>query len=354
MTKLYFKALLGLLLLTPVVGYSIDSTPKPETLCVFGDSLSDPGNLAAIYNNSTFPQPPFFGNRISNGYVMAEVFADSLGLTLDGFYTELSTHGSYSGTNFAIAGARYRDTGTGIDLGSQVSTYLGFSAPCGHSKGLSLIIAGGNDIREAIDYAIVGNPEWAAQVISDAVTAFFFEVMQPLINAGHRNFLVANVPDLGRVPEIISKDKTYAALGYINAGDLINIATTLTTSFNIALQTAVANLREGNSNISIVEFDIFTKLNRYLTRMEKRDHVIDVGMITGYDTDVTAAGQLEITNMTCAGSNPDCEFSNLRKLNQRVFWDGLHPSARTHKFFGYRLKAYYQCVSRDMSGGRCR
>jgi outer membrane lipase/esterase len=46
---------------------------------VFGDSLSDNGNLAAALH-TTFPNPPSFDNSFTNGPVAVQLLAESLGL----------------------------------------------------------------------------------------------------------------------------------------------------------------------------------------------------------------------------------------------------------------------------------
>ncbi len=67
-----------------------------SALYVFGDSLSDTGN---VYNSlgGAYPPPPYFNGRFSNGPVWVETFAANLGLTANA-----ATGG---GTNWAFGGA---------------------------------------------------------------------------------------------------------------------------------------------------------------------------------------------------------------------------------------------------------
>jgi phospholipase/lecithinase/hemolysin len=48
-------------------------------LYVFGDSLSDPGNVFNL-SGSTQPPAPYFNGRLSNGLVWSEYLAQSLNL----------------------------------------------------------------------------------------------------------------------------------------------------------------------------------------------------------------------------------------------------------------------------------
>ena len=55
--------------------------PSFSRVFVFGDSLSDTGNLASVIG--PFPAPPYFMNRVSNGPVAVEALAARLGHTAE-------------------------------------------------------------------------------------------------------------------------------------------------------------------------------------------------------------------------------------------------------------------------------
>src|ERR1700750_477908 len=113
---------------------------RSSTLVVFGDSLSDNGNLFAL---TGFPQPPAWEGRSSNGRVYAEQLADLLHMKLD---------------DRAFAGAEASDASppvivdpaTGqplpINLPTQIAGYLadlgGHKAPPGTT---ALLNIGSND-----------------------------------------------------------------------------------------------------------------------------------------------------------------------------------------------------------------
>ena len=69
---------------------------------VFGDSLSDNGNLAALFG-LTFPNPPSYHDSFTNGPVAVSLLAQSLGLSLNPslWLTSLVP----AGTNYAVGGA---------------------------------------------------------------------------------------------------------------------------------------------------------------------------------------------------------------------------------------------------------
>jgi phospholipase/lecithinase/hemolysin len=51
-----------------------------SNIFVFGDSLSDTGNLFKLTGDLFPPSPPYFNGRLSNGKVAVEYLDDRLGL----------------------------------------------------------------------------------------------------------------------------------------------------------------------------------------------------------------------------------------------------------------------------------
>lgn len=70
-----------------------------EKLYVFGDSLSDSGN-SGVLSGGTFPAPPYFENRFSNGKVAVEYLWDILNPGNSTFTASL-----VGGSNYAVGGS---------------------------------------------------------------------------------------------------------------------------------------------------------------------------------------------------------------------------------------------------------
>jgi phospholipase/lecithinase/hemolysin len=97
---------------------------------VFGDSLSDNGNLAAGLH-TTFPNPPSFNNSFTNGSVAVQLLAESLGLTANASLW-LTAPSVPAGTNYAVGGATSATPdAVGINLLNQVGAYSTYAA--GHA-----------------------------------------------------------------------------------------------------------------------------------------------------------------------------------------------------------------------------
>src|SRR6185437_8067254 len=126
---------------------------RKSTLVVFGDSLSDNGNLFAL---TGFPQPPAFEGRASNGPVYVEQLADLLHMNLD---------------DRAFAGAEASNTSppvivnpaTGqplpINLPTQIAGYLadlgGHKAPHGTTALISIGLAINELTQAGVDHIIL-------------------------------------------------------------------------------------------------------------------------------------------------------------------------------------------------------
>jgi len=145
---------------------------------------------------NTFPPPPYFQGRFSNGPVWVEQLAPLLGLTPN------------PNTNFAFGGAT---TGTDNTLNTSFQTPLptplpalqqeinGFTAPLkaakqsADPKALYIVWAGANDYLPTISsFKPFQQPDKPVENLSDAVKS--------LAGVGAKNILVVNLPDLGEIP----------------------------------------------------------------------------------------------------------------------------------------------------------
>jgi phospholipase/lecithinase/hemolysin len=312
---------------------------------VFGDSLSDTGNLAEI-DGANFPSATFFNDSVGNGPPALEVLTQQItgqallpSLFENGF---VDTHNLFKGTvglgsasgiigtNYAIAGATANaaqsnilglspggpvasHTGTG-DLTDQVSGFLrrpGATANTADPNSLYTIFIGGNDIRTAT-IGLSNGSLTATQgnlVVSNAVGAIVDNI-QRLIADGAKNFFVPNLGDVGGIPEF--------AEGTSATED--KLATALSVQFDQQLLVALAVLQAQNPSANINLFDFFDFANQV----------------------AADAAQLGITNVTdpCLASNDVTVNANCMLPNgkpdfaQFLFWDQIHPTAEVQQAWG--------------------
>ena len=179
-----------------------------SALYVFGDSLSDPGNAWVLSGETTtapyapVPDYPYDSHRFSNGKTWAEVLANELGNYRGG----RPAYKSRWFGNYAVGGARAQGTNElKPTFGDQVQMYLGRTGGVADPNALYVVQFGGNDIRDALTAGqtlAAGYPaEDPTVIIGNAIYATGYYIAM-LRQAGATRFLIANAPNLGKVPVI--------------------------------------------------------------------------------------------------------------------------------------------------------
>ena len=261
---------------------------------VFGDSLSDTGNLASVAGD--FP-PPFFENRVSNGPVGVEVLAEKLGHTAD---ASLHLIGSSVGSNYAVAGANALGSEP-IDLATQILLFQanhGFVAP---PDALYVVFIGGNDVRSARGVSDLSDAKLIVQAAANEVR----QAIETLILTGARSFALVNSPNIGVIPE------TQILAELTGNPGLVEHARKLSKEYRRALHVSASQIEE-NYEVSIAEFDLYKFFNKLVANADS----------LGFTNSTEACFSL------VTGFHPDCNF------DQFVFFDEIHPTARTHALAG--------------------
>ncbi len=260
------------LALATAVGVSSGaSAQKIDEIYVFGDSLSDVGKVFEATQGKKPPNPPYFSGRFSNGPVWVDYLASQLKLT------------SNPDTNFAIGGAT---TGTFKNeipgLLAQIERFKATRSSA-DPDALYLIWAGANDY--------LGGGTDPAVPVSNLTRA-----VQSLEALGAKNIAVVNLPDLGKLPETRTSERS-ASL------------TRVTHKHNSRLATAISNLRQkAGPGIKITYLDANAIFNQVLKAPEK-------------------FGFKNVTQ-PCISPGSICD-----NPNEYFFWDGIHPTTAAHKLF---------------------
>ncbi|PZD64485.1 autotransporter domain-containing esterase [Pantoea ananatis] len=158
------------------------TTPLPamawDSLTVFGDSLSDTGNVGRFtYNSATNP-------------LYDEILARQAGLTLQ--------PSSQGGSNYAAGGAvAVPAINSQFNTQDQVARYLASTNGRADPNGLYIHWIGGNDLAAA-----VALPPLATTLIDNSAGAAVSQV-KALLNAGAGTVIVPTVPNVGATPALI-------------------------------------------------------------------------------------------------------------------------------------------------------
>ena len=273
---------------------------------VFGDSLSDTGNLFLLTGGTSgdvfttdpsksprLPTPPFYDGRASNGPVWIEQFAARLGMVVP-------QPAFAGGTNYAFIGAV---SGPGSSspypiptVRGQVDLYLSIGSPATPDD-LFVVWGGANDF-------LYGQTDSTVPVSNLVRT---IETLHSQANASR--FLVPNLPPLGRTPTGAALDP----VGY----DL------LTTEFNTLLDTELDTVRD-SLGVTIYEFDVHAHFERLLADPAA------YGL-----TNVTRpALALEEDTSSPLFGYPTYPYTLQFDPDESLFFDGVHPTARGHFLLG--------------------
>ncbi len=276
-----------------------------DRIVVFGDSLSDPGNDFALINEQNTPpydNPEYMdqliiphvpyakgGHHYSNGATWIEQFARRRGLVQ--YVTPAWQSAGTQAANYAVGGGRARNDHIHKNLPDQVARFLADVGGQAPSDALYVIEFGGNDAR---DILVGGDPN---TIITEAATSVGQNIQLLWLN-GARNFLVWNVPDLGKTPAIIA----------MNAQDAVSGL--LSTFFNPALELALSQVSQ-LPGIEIKLFDAFTKVDDIVAHPE--------------------AYGLDVVDTACV--TPLVPPFDCQTPDEYLFWDGIHPTKTVHGIF---------------------
>jgi len=307
--SMYKKILICIVLLVPL---SLTAAPYTK-LVVFGDSLSDNGNLAfaatipatGLEHYNFLNQPPY-RHGFNNGDPAVLQLANLLNLPLT---PSLYLVGLLEGNNFAVAGARAAGN-LGIDLNAQVATFLASQAGVAPNDALYIIFIGGNDIRDMRDAA----DDKTARTILHNATHNIENALSQLHAAGANHFLVVNSPDIGKIPE--TRAKALASHNY----HLIEQASRKTIAYNKELAETVQETKK-QKDVSIVLFDLFKFFNGI------------VGNGRAYHFSNTKEGCL-IMETTIYST-----ICDENKIDSFIYLDQIHPTQRVHERLGRALFA---------------
>ncbi|MFT7724208.1 MAG: SGNH/GDSL hydrolase family protein [Roseateles sp.] len=299
--KNFLRRCVGTLVLGAATAGSLPALAY-SSLTVFGDSLSDTGNIL-LATGGTTPAAPYASGRFSDGPIWIDVLAEGLTLPAGAVPSLIG------GSNYAFGGAR---TGTGSNPPGLLAQAGGLWAPshaAADPDGLYVVVGGGNDLRDARGAA--STPE-SRQAAAQAAAGNIASVVGLLASRGAQHVLISNVPDLGNTPEA-------AALG------LTAESSDVTQRYNLLVAGLVPLLQAQFSGLTVSFLDMAG-----LAADIRHDALANGGALYG------------ITNV----STPCGDFPGSVGISCSVssFSDALHPSAATHALIGQAALAAVAAV----------
>lgn len=288
------KALILSLFLGLSLGHAIAS--PIHKIVVFGDSLSDTGNIYAYTKHQYPPSPPYYKGRLSNGPVWIEH-------VLEHYYpgTAEAHH-----LNYAFGGAGVSseeedkeddeiDDGAAFNLTGQIKRYLKTHNDTADASSLYVIWIGANnyvftknDLDEAVDLTISG----------------IQRNIDLMLQKGMKHIMVINLPELGVSPKARELDSEER---------LSSVA----HQHNMKLEIMLEALRQQHPDVDWLAFNVSPLF------LDVIHHPSTYGL----------------TNVreSCQKTEAD-----LTHCNEYLFFDSSHLSARAHESIGKHIITYLE------------
>ena len=265
-------------------------------LVVFGDSLSDNGNLYLATGGSTPASPPYYQGRFSSGPVWTEL----LGFNAANF------NGSVSGSiNYAFGGSR-TDASTTPPPGmlAQLGAYSGRGGTFGPND-LVTVLGGANDIFQTLELAGASSAPLAyMNTVTNTASTNVNTLVNAVAGGGAGTILVANLPKLSLTPQFRAAGASAASLADAAAGN-----------FNSTLLTKLTATAAARPDTNIIVMDLY-RIGDLIAANPARFGV----------TNVTES----CFNGVTVCSSPSSYF----------YFDGVHPTATGHQLIARLANDY--------------
>ena len=262
---------------------------------IFGDSLSDTGNIFNFTQQSLPPSPPYFNGRFSNDQIWVDYLGDKLNLNPIPF----SENPDFinDSVNFAVGGA---SSGLGNSVVpsaplpgvlEQVSLFTQPFLTTNQQidpNALYAVLGGGND------YLFGGNFN-TEQTVQNLSTSINF-----LATAGAKNIILFNLPNLGATPLALATQQS-------------QILTDLTIDHNNKLAESLSIFKSNNQEINLFDIDVFSLFSKIGNNPAE----------FGFSNVTTPCVVGDLTNILSV-----CDVG---QQNEFLFFDSVHPTTNVHR-----------------------
>lgn len=323
-----------------------------DRLVVFGDSLSDQGNLKRFLK--LFPSSPYFAGRFSNSWIWVDYFKKMTGLSVQNWAIGGSVSDEYRDleANNETFSERLRLRARTIASGSvrsEINQYKKSSLSGGKivdgQKTFFALWAGGNDYIHFLEKEGdadtfldephaegIGSDRVIKRVINNVITH-----AKNLYSLGARNFLIANMPDLGKMPMILENTVYHKQSSEPHQQRIYFLSTKMTeisNLHNILLKKAVEELKALYPDINVSYVDVAQAVEQTKNSINFEDGMtyFNYDLSPDFKENISYAGKTIVLNRSCylGRSFITDETKVCEEPNRTLFWDGVHPSSYGH------------------------
>lgn len=310
-----------------------------DKLIVFGDSLSDTGNLYSLTMKAhkviplvpVIPKnPPYYEGRFTNG----PVWIDDLSLALNVPIKDYAYGGSWAES---ILDSKLT---VPFGLGMQVDYYLMTNMTDFHkSRHLYVIWSGANDYVQGRP-----DPEYSTSNTVETIQ----KQIDWLVYYGAKNIFIMNLPDLSLAPEVRKKGP-----------DFMSQISSLVKLHNKKLGEMIAKEKATHKDANILYYDITSDFNEIYTHPSDYNlkNVTDACYDGGFyfrdlssNKEIMAAKEANIDILNSPSLKAAYVTSALALAgtqscgnpDEYVFWDVIHPTRIIHHLISLQAMTYLQ------------
>ncbi|USQ14553.1 SGNH/GDSL hydrolase family protein [Legionella lytica] len=276
-----------------------------HNIVVFGDSLSDNGNLYEFMNQQLPPSPPYFKGRFSNGLVWVEHLAASY------FPKDPGAHLLDYAYGGAGVSSDEEDDDVLFTLRREVKDYLASHQNKASADSLYVVWIGSNNYL-----ALPTEVDKTLRDVNEGIT----ESLQRLADKGAKHILVVNIPDLGSTP---------AAIEF----DAIETMSYFSQEHNSLLNNTLVNLKQKYPDVEWLFFD----MNQSFNDVVANPQVYGFNNINGSCIDLINDNfaKKSVLNLVRAAKPQQMKRD---ACDGYLFFDLVHPTALAHELLADKAK----------------
>ncbi|RAP34731.1 lysophospholipase [Legionella quinlivanii] len=276
-----------------------------KNIVVFGDSLSDNGNLYEYMHHQLPQSPPYYEGRFTNGPIWVE--------RLLALYYKQNPESHLKDYAFGGAGVSEEDDGGVLfTLRSEIDSYFLSHNNQAEKDNLYVVWIGANNY--------LGVPDGVNETV-ERVNKGIAHSLSELASKGARHILVFNLPDLGKAP---------AAKEF----DAEEILSEFCQAHNAALAETMKQLRKEYPKVQWIFYDVNELLNQIFAN--PAHYGFNNIEQTCYDVMIDKPSQKSVLQIA-SRIRPTSEFDTCDGF---LFFDPVHPTGPAHQIMAetaYRL-----------------
>lgn len=329
-----------------------DQIKKLDKLVVFGDSLSDQGNLKSLLR--IFPKDPYFAGRFSNLYNWVDYLQQMTDISVQNWAVGGAVSSQFldlefnNKTLFEKLKRRARALASG-SVNKAIKRYQKKSLQDGRifdaDSTLFSIWIGGNDYVSIIEtdtdadifLDLPNDQRIGSEMVIRRITKNIVSNIKSLYELGARNFIVGNLPDLGKAPMILDNTSYHKNVYQDHQQKIFFLSqrmTEITNRHNEMLKNQLRKLKQKLANIEIIFVDAFDGLSNVSHAISLEDNIspFNYDLNHGLMKIFTDNGQTIAINTACylaGGLLPD-NSQICSEPDKTLFWDVIHPTSYGH------------------------